>query len=111
MSDDNLPEPDPRVTFADERTFLAWIRTALAIIGGGVAIAGLVRGAIGLVAGLPLIVFGAFLAVGSYLRWQQNENAIRRGEPLPSSQLPQALAFGVVTAAGLAVVVAIIRWH
>ena len=111
MTDADLPESDPRVTFADERTFLAWVRTALAIIGGGVAIAGLAGGSIGLVAGIPLIAFGAFLAVASYLRWRHNEDAIRRGEPLPPSQLPEALALGVVTAAGLAVVVAIVRWH
>ena len=29
---------DPRVTFANERTFLAWVRTALALIAGGVAV-------------------------------------------------------------------------
>src|SRR4051794_41895806 len=29
--------PDPRFTFANERTFLAWNRTALALIGGGLA--------------------------------------------------------------------------
>jgi uncharacterized membrane protein YidH (DUF202 family) len=31
-------EPDPRLTLANERTFLAWIRTALALIAGGVAL-------------------------------------------------------------------------
>ena len=30
-------DPDPRFTFANERTFLAWNRTALALIGGGLA--------------------------------------------------------------------------
>lgn len=29
-------EPDPRVFFAAERTFLAWIRTGLALMGFGV---------------------------------------------------------------------------
>ena len=32
-------EPDPRFTFANERTFLAWIRTALGFLAAGVAIA------------------------------------------------------------------------
>src|ERR1700745_3215151 len=31
-------DPDPRFTFANERTFLAWNRTALALIGGGLAV-------------------------------------------------------------------------
>jgi uncharacterized membrane protein YidH (DUF202 family) len=31
--------PDPRVTFANERTFLAWTRTSLALIGAGLAVA------------------------------------------------------------------------
>ena len=32
-------EPDPRFTFANERTFLAWIRTGLGFLAAGVAIA------------------------------------------------------------------------
>ncbi|HSD79844.1 MAG TPA: DUF202 domain-containing protein, partial [Solirubrobacteraceae bacterium] len=35
--------PDPRFTFANERTFLAWNRTALALIAGGIALAELVK--------------------------------------------------------------------
>ena len=31
-------EPDPRFTFANERTFLAWLRTALALVVAGVAV-------------------------------------------------------------------------
>ena len=41
MSPDDLDEgvdPDPRFTFANERTFLAWIRTALALVAGGLAV-------------------------------------------------------------------------
>ena len=39
-SADDGTEPDPRFTFANERTFLAWIRTGLALLGGGLAVAG-----------------------------------------------------------------------
>lgn len=31
-------EPDPRFTFANERTFLAWIRTSLALTVGGIGV-------------------------------------------------------------------------
>jgi len=33
--DDEGTEPDPRFTFANERTFLAWSRTALALVVAG----------------------------------------------------------------------------
>ena len=35
---DGPTEPDPRVTYANERTMLAWIRTALALMTAGLAI-------------------------------------------------------------------------
>ena len=35
----SLPEQDPRVYFAAERTFLAWIRTGLGLMGVGFAVA------------------------------------------------------------------------
>jgi putative membrane protein len=35
----NRPEPDPRVFFAAERTFLAWVRTGLALMGFGFVVA------------------------------------------------------------------------
>jgi putative membrane protein len=34
-----IPEKDPRVYFAAERTFLAWIRTGLGLMGVGFAVA------------------------------------------------------------------------
>ena len=56
-------EPDPRFTFANERTFLAWIRTALGFLAAGVAIAAVARlaGPVGLeirVASVVLISCG-----------------------------------------------------
>jgi len=35
----STPEIDPRVYFAEERTFLAWIRTGLGLMGVGFAVA------------------------------------------------------------------------
>ena len=61
-------EPDPRFTFANERTFLAWIRTALGFLAAGVAIAAVSRlagrlGAETRVASIVLIVCGLVCGV------------------------------------------------
>src|SRR5215468_2186125 len=90
-------EPDPRFTFANERTFLAWSRTALALVVAGLAIVQLL--------GVPLIVLGAVLAVVAYAEWVRNQRALRRGEPLPRSFMPWILA---ATIAGMAVVSAVV---
>ena len=37
-SADEGTEPDPRFTFANERTFLAWSRTALALVVAGLGV-------------------------------------------------------------------------
>jgi putative membrane protein len=103
-------DPDPRFTYANERTFLAWNRTALALIAAGLAIVSLLpefdleygRRVIG----VPLIGLGALLAFTAYRRWDANERAMRLGEPLPPSRLPQTLAIGVAIAAVLAAVIA-----
>ena len=64
-------EPDPRFTFANERTFLAWIRTALGFLAAGVAIAAVARlaGPLGLeirVASMVLIICGLVCGVGAF---------------------------------------------
>lgn len=104
-------DPDPRFSFANERTFLAWIRTALALVAGGVAIAELIpalRGeAVRLALGLPLIVLGAALSFQAYGRWETRERAMRLGEPLPYSNTLRVLAMSIAllaVAAGLIVV-------
>ncbi len=51
--------------------------------------------------GVPLIVLGAVVAVRSYLEWSANQRALRRGEPLHRSRLPELLA-AVIALVGLA---------
>ncbi|HEX5615795.1 MAG TPA: DUF202 domain-containing protein [Acidimicrobiia bacterium] len=106
---DEGTEPDVRFSYANERTFLAWNRTALALVAGGLAVVSLLpefelsygRRLIG----VPLIALGAYLAFTSYRRWEGNERAMRRGEPLPPSRLPIVLTAGIAIAAAIAAVV------
>ena len=86
-------EPDARFTFANERTFLAWIRTALALVAAGLAIVQLLPPFHGIrwgrhAIGIPLILLGAVVAVYSYLEWDANQRALRRGDPPRRSRLP-----------------------
>jgi putative membrane protein len=108
--DEEGTEPDPRFTFANERTFLAWSRTALALVVAGLGIVQLLPPFPGVPAGrhllgVPLIVLGAVLAVVAYGEWVRNQRALRRGEPLPRSYMPFILA---ATIAGMAVISAIV---
>ncbi len=105
-------EPDPRFTFANERTFLAWIRTALGFMAAGVAIAAVARlaGALGLetrIASIALIICGLACGIAALRRWMLNERAMRLGEPLPSSRMLlvlTAIVAGVALVALLVVV-------
>jgi putative membrane protein len=108
--DEDGTEPDPRFTFANERTFLAWSRTALALVVAGLAIVQLLPPFPGVPAGrhllgVPLIVLGAVLAIAAYAEWVHNQRALRRGEPLPRSVMPWILA---ATITGIAIISAII---
>jgi len=115
-TDDDGTEPDARYTFANERTFLAWSRTSLALIVGGLAIAQLLPPFPGIpwgrhVIGTPLILLGGAVSVISYLEWKASQRALRHGEPLPRSRLPQILAIAITVigliAAGLALLSAV----
>ena len=110
-------EPDPRYTFANERTFLAWSRTALALVVAGLGVVQLLPPFPGVpwgrhVLGVPLIVFGAVVAVTAYLEWVGNQRAMRLRQPLPQSVMPKLLA-GVVAAlaviSGVVVLVSALR--
>lgn len=105
-------EPDPRFTFANERTFLAWHRTALALIGGGLAVTQLLpefdlpggRA----VLGLPLILLGGVIAFTSYGRWAANQRALRRGLPLPAHWLHEVIGIVIGIAAVVAAILVIV---
>lgn len=109
-ADEGGAEPDPRFTFANERTFLAWSRTALALVVAGLGIVQLLPPFPGVpvgrhLLGMPLIVLGAVLAVVAYAEWVRNQRALRRGEPLPRSLMPWILA---ATITGMAIISAIV---
>ena len=98
-------DPDPRFTFANERTFLAWIRTGLGFLAAGVAIAAVARWSdrLGLeirLASAVLIICGLACGLGAFRRWMANERAMRLNEPLPSSPLLLVLT-AIVAAVGI----------
>jgi putative membrane protein len=104
-------DPDPRFTFANERTFLAWNRTALALVAGGLAAAELLKTnppGLRLIVAVPLIVLGAITAFSSYLRWHTNERLMRLGKPIEYSRLGVVLAIGVGVVSVAALVLAIV---
>ena len=98
--------PDYRFTLANERTFLAWVRTALAMMAAGVAVVQFVPGLdeVRHALGILLITLGGLLAGVSFNHWQRNERAMRLGERLPRSPVPQLVA-GVLTVTALVALV------
>ena len=110
---DEGTEPDPRFTFANERTFLAWSRTALALVVAGLGVVQLLPPFPGVpwgrhVLGVPLIVFGAIVAVVAYGEWVRSQRAMRLGRPLPRSVMPRLLAVVITAIAIVAAVVVLI---
>ena len=103
-------EPDARYTFANERTFLAWSRTALALVVAGLGVVQLLPPFPGVpwgrhVLGVPLIVFGAVVAVTAYREWGRNQRAMRLDLPLARSVMPLLLAVVIATMAVISAVV------
>ena len=98
------------MTYANERTLLAWIRTALALMTAGLAITQLLpqfKFAGGRrVIGLPLIALGIWAAAAGYRQWDANDRAVRAGRPVPRSRLVAIVTAGVVVISTLALVLA-----
>jgi len=106
-------EPDARYTFANERTFLAWSRTALALVVAGLGVVQLLPPFPGVpwgrhVLGVPLIVFGAVVALAAYGEWVRSQRALRHGRPLPRSAMPRLLAAVIFVIAVIAAAVVLI---
>ena len=102
-------DPDYRFSLANERTFLAWIRTALALLAGGVLLeqfATSLRPHGVLVAlATALAVFSSVLCGGAYLRWRDNEIAMRHSRPLPGTL---AIPMIAATILGVAAIIALL---
>jgi len=93
------PEQDPRVYFAEERTFLAWIRTGLGLMGVGFAVArfGLFLREMGakpgqpgphstglsVVAGVALVAIGVIVTVTATARHITTIRSLREGVWVP----------------------------
>jgi putative membrane protein len=110
---DDGTEPDPRFTFANERTFLAWSRTALALVVAGLGIVQLLPPFPGVpwgrhVLGVPLIVFGAIVAVIAYREWTRSQRAMRHKQPLPKSVMPLVMALIIAVMAVVSAVVVLV---
>ena len=104
-------DPDPRFTFANERTFLAWNRTALALIAAGLAAAQFLKfnlHGLRLIIAVPLIVLGAGLALASFLHWEDSERAMRLRQPLRYSWMPRVLTGGIMVIALLGGILAVV---
>jgi putative membrane protein len=96
-------DPDPRFTFANERTFLAWIRTALALLAGGIGLEAFapplaVPGLRQVLAGL-MVVAGIATSALAFRRWLRAEEAMRERRTLPVPRIAPWLSYGVAVVA------------
>jgi putative membrane protein len=106
-------EPDPRFSYANERTFLAWNRTALALISVGLAVLQLLPpfdlpGGRRLI-GLPLIALGTVVSLVSLREWSANERAMRLQQPLPGSRLSVVVGVVIGLVGAMALIVAVVE--
>jgi putative membrane protein len=104
-------DPDPRFSFANERTFLAWVRTALALMAAGIGLEAFapelaVPGLRQVLAAL-LVLAGIATSALAFRRWLRSELAIREGRPLPAPAVAPWLSYGVAAVA-LAVFVLVV---
>lgn len=105
-------EPDPRMTLAAERTYLAYSRTGLALLAAGVAVATALPGAgsarLRVALGCVLVLLGLVVGIGAYGRFRQVDAAMRAGEPLPRARLVLPLTVGL-SAVALGALVVVLR--
>lgn len=97
-----MSEPDYRYSLANERTYLAWVRTGLALIAGGVGLRVFASDSplLSLTA-IGATLLGGVLALTSFQHWKRVQEAMRRGDPLPTQWGPLILTIGMVLLTGL----------
>ena len=103
--------PDPRVSLANERTFLAWIRTSLALFAAGIALEALslpISPGLRRAAAMILIVLGAAAPLQAWFGWLRTELAMRLGRSLPAPTLALPLGLGLLTA-GVLILIGLVR--
>ncbi|MGD8171678.1 YidH family protein [Vibrio sp. TRT 21S02] len=96
-------DPDYRFSLANERTFLAWIRTALAFLATSIGIdllsathdSPILRHAEWLTPGLAGIALAT--TTWAFLRWYQNEKAMRLEAPFKYSKSLLAMTLVVIS--------------
>jgi len=79
---------DPRFSFANERTFLAWVRTSLGLIAGAAGLQAIDTGwpaAVTAALSAVLTVTAGACSVLAWLRWRRAEAAMEAGLPVPTS--------------------------
>ena len=105
-------EPDPRMSLAAERTYLAYLRTGLALTAAGVGVAGALPHAgaetLRRVIGVVLVLVGAFVLGVARLRWKAVDAAMRRGEPLPDNRVIANVSWLLVVVAIAAAVLVLV---
>lgn len=104
-------DPDPRFSFANERTFLAWVRTALALMAAGIGLETFapelaVPGLRQVLAAL-LVLAGIATSALAFRRWLRAEQAMREHRALPPPAVAPWLSYGVAAVA-LAVFVLVV---
>ncbi len=104
-------DPDPRFSFANERTFLAWLRTALALMAGGIGLEAfgpqLAGPGLRQVRAALLVLGGIATSALAFRRWLRSEQAMREGRSLPPPTVAPWLSYGVAVVA-LAVFVLVV---
>jgi putative membrane protein len=110
VTDDPGDQPiiDYRMSFAAERTYLAYLRTSLALLATGIAVVGALPDAghegVRRWMGAALVVAGLVTAVRARSRWRQLESVMRTGGPLPRSSVDVFAVTAVVVAGILGLV-------
>ena len=104
------PMSDPRFSFANERTFLAWVRTALGLIAGAAALhaldTGWPDGVVRLLSAVLALTAGA-CGVLAWRHWSRAEAAIREGREVPPSYGHVVITIVLVSVALVVVVLAL----